>query len=227
MKFLVNPRRRRRGKRRKLYGAAAKAHAKKLARRKRRTHKRKYRLNPAKKGKRIMAKRKATKKRTTRRRRRRPAGLRTRVRRRFRRGARKMSRALVPMVTQGVKDAAGITVGIVATKVVSNLLPLPKTGAMGYGTQAVAAIAAGYAANRFLGANVGRMVLAGGLSVPLIAIVRSLNVPVVSSALGEYYAAALPSGLTAYPQQIASYPQMVGYGEMGDMGDGLGESLMF
>jgi hypothetical protein len=193
-KFLVNPRRktRRHKRRRKLYGAAAEAHARKLARGKRR-HTRKYSHNP-KKGAKVARKRRKVVRH--RRRIRRVPALRTRVRRRVRRYGRKLSRSLLPMVQQGAKDGAGVAVGFAAVKVIPNLVGMGgKTGAMKYGVDALAAVAAGYAAHRFLGANVGRNVLAGGFGAVYLDIVKGLNIPVLSAALGDYSFASYPQGV--------------------------------
>jgi hypothetical protein len=121
---------------------------------------------------------------------------------------RKMSRALVPMITQGFKDAAGVVVGKAAARAIPQMVGLAQAGYAGLAIQGVAAIAAGYAANRFLGANFGRMVLAGGLSAPLEALVKSLNIPIISAGLGDdLYLGGVGSypALAAYPQELSGY----------------------
>lgn len=218
MIYLVNPKHKRKGarvakRRRKLHGAAATAHAKKLAKTKRRRHRR---TTP--RGAKKMAKRRSTRRRASARRRvvhrnppkRKRAYHRRRAvskRRSFRRSARKMSRALVPMVTQGFKDAAGVVVGKAAARAIPQMVGLAQAGYVGMAIQAVAAVAAGWAANRFIGANFGRMVLAGGLSAPLESLVKSLNIPIISAGLSDDYLPGIGSYpmLAAYPQELSGY----------------------
>lgn len=198
-KFFVNPRRKthRRKRRRKLHGAALAAHQRKLARRKRRTY-----SHNARKGKATMARKRKVARRRRRRatavvRRRRRTVPRVIRHRRRRRGGRGMARGLMPMITQGLQDGAGVAVGIAAAKTLPTLVGFgTRTGFMKYGLDALAAVVAGWGAHRFVGANFGRNVLAGGFASVIITFAKDANIPVLSSALGDY--------------SFASYPQAVG-----------------
>lgn len=193
--FTRNPKRKRR--KRKLTGAALTAHLRKLNTRHRKAGTR--RRPSTRKG--ITMKRKRT--RSTRRRRTRvarrrrtfaanpPRRIRRRSRRRFRRNPGTV-KGLIGMATQGLKDAAGVVVGKTAARALPQVLGLPQAGAMGLGIQAVAALVVGYGASRFLGHDVGRMVLAGGLAAPLESAVKQMNIPIVSAALSAYPLGAYP-----------------------------------
>lgn len=90
---------------------------------------------------------------------------------------------IVATLTQGALDAGGILVGKAATRSIPQLLTLPQTGNTGLAVQAATAVAVGWAADRFVGPDVGRMILAGGLSAPMESLVVRFNVPWLSTAL--------------------------------------------
>jgi len=105
---------------------------------------------------------------------------------------------IVGKATQGAMDAGAVLVGKAATRSLPQLLSLPQTGNTGLALQAVAA---GWAADRFVGPDVGRMILAGGLSAPMESLIIRFNVPWLSTALsgggavGRY---VQPGGVRGY-----------------------------
>lgn len=90
---------------------------------------------------------------------------------------------LVGKATQGAMDAGAVLVGKAATRSIPQLLSLPQTGNTGLAVQAATAVAAGWAADRFVGPDVGRFVLAGGLTAPMESLIIRFNVPWLSTAL--------------------------------------------
>jgi hypothetical protein len=90
------------------------------------------------------------------------------------------------MLVQGVKDAAVITAGKATANVIGRLIPVPGTGMLPrVGAQAAAAVAVGFAANRFLGRDMARFAVAGALQAPIEGFAKAANIPYVSAALGD------------------------------------------
>lgn len=110
---------------------------------------------------------------------------------------------LIKQAMQGAKDAGYVLAGGAATRAVSNIVPLAKTGIMGAAVQLASALAVGMVARRFLGADAARFVVAGGMQVPVKSLVTSL-VPAAAPLLGDY------DMLLAYPQDVSSYPALAG-----------------
>lgn len=117
---------------------------------------------------------------------------------------------IVSQLTTGLMNAAEVTVGRIAARIVPALFKLPQGGAIGLAVQTGVGIAAGMAAEKVKRGS-GAFVLAGALSAPVESIIKGLNLPVVSAALGELpgdygygeYADALDPGtvgtLSGYP----------------------------
>lgn len=224
MKFFKNPpKKRRKGKGRKRRSAAQVAATRKLVamnkarkkgkkkavrRKARRTTRKRVNTNT---GVRKMAKRR---RKSPSRARARKGGARRRSSKRRRSGNITLSRvkgkvyrsnpgSLVKQAMQGAKDAGYVLAGGAATRAVSNIVPLAKTGIMGAAVQLASALAVGMVARRFLGADAARFVVAGGMQVPVKSLVTSL-VPAAAPLLGDY------DMLLAYPQDMASYPALAG-----------------
>lgn len=127
-----------------------------------------------------------------------------------------IGRGIIGKVMQGVTDAALGVVGKAASRAVPSLIGLPQGGAVGIATQAAVGIAAGMVADK-VRPGTGRAVLQGALMGPIESLVKGLNIPVISSALGDDY-----EGYT-----LAGYddPGIAGYVGAGGMGDGAGVEL--
>lgn len=122
--------------------------------------------------------------------------------------------SVVKQVVSGAKDAVFVLGGGAATRAVSNLLPLPanmKTGVPGAAVQLASALAVGMAARKFLGADAARMIIAGGMQVPVKALITSV-LPAAAPLLGDY------DGFGAYLDPMGSYPAL---GSGGDAGQGV------
>lgn len=104
-------------------------------------------------------------------------------------------RGIMRQLTTGLKDAAGIIVGEAGARTLPVLLKLPQQGALGLGVQAASGIVLGYVADRFLGRDFGRMVLAGALAAPLKTMIVAHKVPFFSTALSP---ATSAQGMGAY-----------------------------
>lgn len=197
---------------RKLYGAAAKAHARRMARggHKRRrssgrkrsrshavTHRRKYRRSSARSASR--------------------AG---RVLR-YRRSNPPFGRGIVGSVISGAIDATWIVAGKGGSRAIASFVPVSQTGAVGLAVQVASAVALGWV-GRKISPNASKMLLAGGLSGVIESFVKGLNIPFISANLGDqgYYAVgSYPMGdyPRALPASVSDYPRMAG--EMGDADD--------
>lgn len=236
-----NPPRRGKAKRRtgkkKLYGAAAKAHARAQRRKgagkmaKRRSRKKLY-------GAAAAAHAKARRRGGSKRRSSRPRAAARRRTRSYRRTSAQVARRagrqlryrrvnppglrIIGQLQQGLVDAGFIVGGKAASRIIAGFIPVGAGGmAVNLAVQAGAALAAGYV-GRFISPNASRMMLAGGLAGVVESFVKSLNIPLVSNALGDgdiYNPGALAVG--AYPQSVpggvAAYPQlMAGIGDEDD-----------
>jgi hypothetical protein len=100
---------------------------------------------------------------------------------------------------QGGKDALAITAGQAATNFVARMVPISST-VPALGVRVAVAIAAGVAASQFLGRDVGRLVLAGGLTVPLQSALKAANVPLLTGALSS------DEEITRFYRNIGAYP---------------------
>lgn len=125
-------------------------------------------------------------------------------------------RGIMRQFQQGMVDAAGVVGGKAATRLLANMLPLPKEGAMAnFLVQGVAASVVGLLAGNFLGKETARMMVAGGFAAPVETLMKGL--PVIGPALGddylmgEYYEpmGELPIGEDGLP--IGEYGEYVEY----------------
>lgn len=185
----------RRKSRRKLYGAAAKAHARAQRRGGRKTSRRRSASRP---------RRRATWRRTSRAVARR-AGRQLRYRR-----TNPPLRGIVGQLQQGAIDAGWIVAGKATSRIIAGFVPAVGGGqAVQIAIQAAAALAAGYV-GRYISTNASRMMLAGGLSGVIESFVKQLNIPYVSAALGDGLYEPNPLAVGAYPQQgVSAYPQLL------------------
>lgn len=214
-------------RKRKLYGAAAKAHARKVGKKrrhrkgarhvaKRRGHRRKLYGAAAKAHARRMARGGSHRRRSTHRARPR--------RRHYRRSsAVAASRAgrtlryrrpnppfkgIVGQLIGGVQDASFIVLGKAGTNIVAGFIPLGGGVALETAKKLASALVVGYVGN-FISANAGRMMLAGGLAGLVEGVVKQLNIPLIAPALSDY--SAFPA-VGAYPQVspgVSAYPQLM------------------
>lgn len=108
------------------------------------------------------------------------------ARRRYRRNIpqRFSVRNLGKQLQQGVFDAASVVVGKAATRIVANILPLPKGGMiLNFATQAVSALGVGALASMFLSRDTARMLIAGGLAAPVESFAK--NIPFIGPMLSD------------------------------------------
>jgi len=105
---------------------------------------------------------------------------------------------------RGATDAAWVTGGKVANNVVSGYLPftLPLPGMAGDLVKKLGiATIVSWGAGRFLSADRARLVTAGAFQSLVEGVIRQLNVPILSTALGEYDILANNyNGLGLYPR---------------------------
>lgn len=117
-------------------------------------------------------------------------------------------------------DAALVTGGKVANNLVAKNLPfsLPLPGMAGDVVKALGiATIVSWGAGKFLGGDRARMVTAGAFQSVVEGLIRALNIPMVSTALGEYDVLGNSiNGLGAYPRPriapvtetgVGAYPQ--------------------
>lgn len=120
------------------------------------------------------------------------------------RAPRLSTRGLMRQTVQGVQDAAWIVGGKAVSRAVPTMFNLPKEGVVGLGVQLGTAIAAGWLAHSFAGANAGRLVLAGGLTAPLETAIVAWRIPFLAPALSPM-TAAVQVGAYRQPRQLAAY----------------------
>lgn len=121
------------------------------------------------------------------------------------------------------RDAALLLAGEAVTRSVPRMTGLPSTGPAGLAVQAAVAVAAGMAAERFMSADAGEIVMAAGLAVPLRSLIVGANVPVISDALRS-------GGVGAYVQprrrsmagRMGAYVQPAGFPSLNGLSAGGG-----
>lgn len=116
-------------------------------------------------------------------------------------------------VTTGLLDGLQVMLGKAGARAVPTLLKLPTTGTMGIGVQLASAVAVGMVAEQFVSRDAARMIVAGGVSAPLEALVISYNVPFLAPALTTGALSGYPQGgpLVGYPRQHAAPARLAGY----------------
>ncbi len=123
---------------------------------------------------------------------------------------------IVNTIMRGLVDAGLVTGGKVVTNLGARAIPASLTAMLpgmagdvvkGLGVATIVAIAAG----KVLGGDKARMVSAGAYQAVLESVLRTVNVPMVSTALGEYDIMANNyNGLGSYPRPVAALPAGVG-----------------
>jgi len=132
-----------------------------------------------------------------------------------------MGKGLVGLIMGGFTDGFEILVGRYGSKTIPHAVGL-NTGMMGALTELVSAIGLGWAADRFLSKNAGKMILAGGFSAVAEDLIVMFNIPVLSQltmpvpvAAGAIPppvgapAIAPPTPVSAYPM-LGAYPRTLG-----------------
>ncbi len=112
----------------------------------------------------------------------------------------------------GVVDAAEIVVGKAVARTIPPLIGVPTAGLMGMLVQVLTAVVVGWAGNRFVSPNAGKMMLAGALVSPIEDLIKGAGIPYLSTALGEGVVELPPDHYSAYPQ-LSAYPEST---QMGD-----------
>lgn len=133
--------------------------------------------------------------------RRNPESHRTRVRA-ARRGARHRRRyhrnplggGMMRRVTEGLKGGVGVVLGKAAARAIPTFIGQPRTGPIGIGLQALAAVVLTPVVAKFAGGEFGKAFLYGGFAAPLEGLAVGMNIPILSPALSSY-----PDELRAIP----------------------------
>lgn len=208
---------------RKLYGAAARAHARRLSRigGKRRTNRRRHSVKGhyqrSAKGKRFYVAPHASNRRRHK----------VRGHRQRSRSGRMYSvrphmsnpRSIVRFVMDGAIDGFEVVLGKAGTNLVASKLPaaIPSTGIAGQAVRIIVASGLGIGASKFVSPNAGKMVLAGGLASVIEGLIKQFNVPLLAASLsgpGDFYAVGAYPSVGAYPAlpapSVASYPGIAG-----------------
>lgn len=105
---------------------------------------------------------------------------------------------LVKQLVQGAKDSVAVLGGGAATRFIAQFVPINQAGFVGAAVQLGAALVAGMAARQFLSADTARMVVAGGMQVPIKSLITSV-VPQAGAFLGD---------MDAYLGGMGSYPEL-------------------
>jgi hypothetical protein len=117
---------------------------------------------------------------------------------------------LPQLLMDGAIDGLQVVVGKAAARTIPTLINVPTAGPIGLAIQALSAVAAGFAGS-FLSPNAAKMFLAGGFAAPVESLIKGLNIPVLSAALGDEDLVELP--MSAYPMLdagVAAYPDTLG-----------------
>lgn len=115
-------------------------------------------------------------------------------------------KGILNQLTTGAIDASEIVVGKAIARSIPGLLGISTSGTMGLVIQLGGGIAAGFIGN-FINPNAGKMMLAAGLAAPIESLIKQMNIPFISSALGEDELV-----------EISAYPQLDGVGDYVEMG---------
>lgn len=131
-------------------------------------------------------------------------------------------KGIIGDLTAGVKDAGGILLGEFGTnEIVAQVLPASMAGPVMTPVAKVAsAVGVGLLVKKFLGSRLGEMALAGGIATVLRGVLKGMNIPIVSAALGDDAVTSYIPAAGAYPALtagVAAYPSMQGMGDVGDL----------
>ena len=83
------------------------------------------------------------------------------------------------------KSAAIVTVSRAGINVISRMIPLGQSAPMRAAAQLVATGAVGWGVSKFLGNAAGDLAMIAGIDALYTSVIRNLNVPVLSGALGD------------------------------------------
>lgn len=83
------------------------------------------------------------------------------------------------------KGAAIVTLSRAGINIVSRMIPLGQSAPMRAVAQLVATGAVGFGVGKFLGAAAGDLAMIAGIDALYTSVIRNLNVPVLSGALGD------------------------------------------
>lgn len=92
---------------------------------------------------------------------------------------------LTGRLMRGAKNAAVVTLSRAGINIVSRLLPLGQSVPMRAIAQIVSTGAVGWAADKFLGREMGDLAIIGGFDALYTSFIRNFNVPVIGAALGD------------------------------------------
>lgn len=121
----------------------------------------------------------------------------------------KRNPGFVTAAMRGLKDAAAVTAGKVGYNLlvdkVGAMLPLPIAGIAGSALKGLIVAGVGsFAVGKVLRGDTARFAIAGMYAGLLESLIRGANVPVIGGALGEYNAAdGLYNSMGAYPPVVA------------------------
>lgn len=140
---------------------------------------------------------------------------------------------IVKQVTEGAVDGALGVAGMGLVRVIRDKTGFAGGTIAGSAVEAAASIGLGIVARKALGPSAARAVIQGGFMAPMISLVRSAGVPVLSSALGDD--GDLGEFVSGYPmlgdpstEDVGGYPALSGYGDGPPyVGQGSAGSSMF
>ena len=113
------------------------------------------------------------------------------------------------VLMNGVIDTSQVVLGKVAAKTLPPMIGIPSGGPMGLLIQAAVALSIGFLGTTMISKNAGKMMLAGALASPVEDMIKQMNIPFISPALGENDA-VLIEDVGSYPNRLSSYPQSMG-----------------
>jgi len=137
-----------------------------------------------------------------------------------------MVKGITSLIMNGFVDGGEVLVGRYGTKTLTHLgagvFPSLSGGLIGAIVELASAIAVGFAGDKFISKNAGKMLLAGGFSAVAETLIVTYNIPILSQltmpvpvATGSIAApvgapGALPApGVSAYPM-LSAYPRTLG-----------------
>ena len=122
-----------------------------------------------------------------------------------RNGGMPSTKKFVDMGIAGIFDATHIVIGKSVARMVPNLVGLPNVGMLGILVQFGGGVVAGLLGS-FISPNAGKMMLASGLAAPMESLIKQMNIPFISASLGEELVE-----FSSYPQVgVSAYPEVEG-----------------